>query len=284
MIELPPLGALDFELWQALLDIADRMPSDWTLVGGQMVLLHALEHGRAPQRLSEDLDVVVDARVRSPALSRMLSALRDLGFCEAEVSHDEVAHRFSRGRASVDVLAPEGLGGRTDLRTVGAARTVEIGGGSYALARSASVSVSVAGRVGEVPRPDLAGAILIKAVAATRDTGRGPERHLRDMAFLLSLVDDPIAMRQELGGPTARGFAGWPESPTRTTKRGPSWVTRRQPTGIPPGRSSPRPRRGPRDGPGRLLVSGRSNGLLTAMSFFELPPPFAPEPSHVQSA
>ncbi len=199
MIELPPLGALDLELWQALLDIADRMPSDWTLVGGQMVLLHALEHGRAPQRLSEDLDVVVDARVRPPALSRMLSALRDLGFCEAEVSHDEVAHRFSRGRASVDVLAPEGLGGRTDLRTVGAARTVEIGGGSYALARSASVSVSVAGRVGEVPRPDLAGVILIKAVAATRDTGRGPERHLRDLAFLLSLVDDPIAMRQELG-------------------------------------------------------------------------------------
>ncbi len=87
MIELPPLGALDFELWQALLDIADRMPSDWTLVGGQMVLLHALEHGRAPQRLSEDLDVVVDARVRPPALSRMLLALRDLGFCEAADGH-----------------------------------------------------------------------------------------------------------------------------------------------------------------------------------------------------
>ncbi len=45
MIELPPLGALDLELWQALLDIADRMPSDWTLVGGQMVLLELRARG-----------------------------------------------------------------------------------------------------------------------------------------------------------------------------------------------------------------------------------------------
>jgi hypothetical protein len=128
VIELPPLGELDVELWHALLDIADRMPSDWTLIGGQMVLLHALEHGRAPQRVSEDLDLVVDARVRPLALPRMLSTLGDLGFAEAAISHDEVAHRFSRGRTNVDVLAPDGVGSRADLRTVGAARTVEVGG------------------------------------------------------------------------------------------------------------------------------------------------------------
>lgn len=175
------------------------MPSDWTLIGGQMVLLHALEHGRAPQRVSEDLDLVVNARVRPLALPRMLSTLDELGFAEASISHDEVAHRFSRGRTNVDVLAPDGVGSRADLRTVGAAKTVEIGGGSYALARSAPVRVSAGGRSGEVPRPDLAGAILIKAVAATRDTRRGPERHLNDLAFLLSLVEDPIAMRDDLG-------------------------------------------------------------------------------------
>ncbi len=199
MIELPPLGELDVELWHALLDIADRMPSDWTLIGGQMVLLHALEHGRAPHRVSEDLDLVVDARVRPLALPRMLSTLDALGFAEASISHDEVARRFSRGRTNVDVLAPDGVGSRADLRTVGAAKTIEIGGGSYALTRSGPVWVSAAGRSGEVPRPDLAGAILIKAVAATRDTRRGPERHLNDLAFLLSLVEDPIAMREDLG-------------------------------------------------------------------------------------
>ena len=76
---------------------------------------------------------------------------------------------------------------------------MEIAGGTYALLRSSPVSVSVAGRAGVVHRPDLAGAILIKAVAAARDTRRGPERHLRDLAFLLSLVADPIAVREELG-------------------------------------------------------------------------------------
>ena len=105
MIELPPLGDLDLDLWHALLDVADRMPADWTLIGGQMVLLHALEHGRTPLRVSEDIDLVVDARVRPPALARMLSSLGALGFSEAAISADEIAHRFERGRVAIDVLA-----------------------------------------------------------------------------------------------------------------------------------------------------------------------------------
>lgn len=199
MIALPPLGELDLELWHALLDLADREPGDWTLIGGQMVLLHALEHGRTPPRVSQDIDVVVDARVRPPALARVVSSLLDLGFAEAGISADEIAHRFQRGRVAIDVLAPEGLGPRTDLRTVGTATTVEIGGGTYALARSGPVDVSAGDRTGHVQRPDVAGAILIKAVAATYDTRRGPERHLRDLAFLLSLVADPIGLRDDLG-------------------------------------------------------------------------------------
>lgn len=199
MIALPPLGELDLELWHALLDIADREPADWTLIGGQMVLLHALEHGRTPHRVSQDIDVVVDARVRPPALARVVSSLFDLGFAEAAISADEIAHRFQRGRVAIDVLAPEGLGPRTDLGTVGGATTVEIGGGTYALARSGPVDVYVGDRSGVVHRPDLAGAILIKAVAATQDTRRGPERHLRDLAFLVSLVAEPIAMNGDLG-------------------------------------------------------------------------------------
>ena len=33
MIALPPLGDLENALWLALLDIAERRPADWTLVG-----------------------------------------------------------------------------------------------------------------------------------------------------------------------------------------------------------------------------------------------------------
>ena len=47
MLVLPDLGDHTVELWLALLDIAEAVPVDWVLVGGQMVLLHALEHGVA---------------------------------------------------------------------------------------------------------------------------------------------------------------------------------------------------------------------------------------------
>ena len=52
MIELPPLASPVDQLWHALLDLSDRLTVPWTLVGGQMVLLHALEHGQAPLSLA----------------------------------------------------------------------------------------------------------------------------------------------------------------------------------------------------------------------------------------
>lgn len=200
MIELPPLGDLVGSLWDALLDIAERMPDDWTLVGGQMVLLHAIEHGRTPPRISQDLDLVVDARVRPHAIPKMMEALSALGFEPAPISFDEIAHRFTRGEVAVDILAPEGTGPRTSLATIGRAETVPIKGGTYALNSSEPVEVTTArGRTGVVHRPDLAGALLVKSRATRSDHRRGPERHLTDLAFLYSLVQDPVAIGEQLG-------------------------------------------------------------------------------------
>lgn len=200
MIELPPMVARDTALWEALLDIAERMHSDWTLVGGQMVLLHALEGGRTPPRVSEDLDLVVDARIRPPALPTMMTVLAELRFTSVGVSPDGVAHRFARGGVSIDVLAPDGLGPRADLRTVGGAVTITVGGGTYALNETSLVDVGCRGRRGRVPRPSLAGSLVVKAYAARTDRGpSGTSRHLRDLAFLCSLVDDPIGLRAQLG-------------------------------------------------------------------------------------
>ena len=70
MIALPPLCELEDQPWLALMDIAERRAADWTLVGGQMVLLHALEHDATPPRVSTDLDLVVDARLRPPGHPR----------------------------------------------------------------------------------------------------------------------------------------------------------------------------------------------------------------------
>lgn len=53
-------------LWELILDLAEQLPEhDWVLVGGQMVMLHALASGRAPIRTSRDVDVLAEARQRS---------------------------------------------------------------------------------------------------------------------------------------------------------------------------------------------------------------------------
>lgn len=198
MINLPDVGP-DGLLWGALLDIADRMSSGWTLVGGQMVFVLGLEHDTPPPRVSVDLDLVIDVRIRQAALSATAEALGDLGFSLEGVNPEGIGHRFVRDALAVDVLAPDGVGPRANLRTVGNARSIEVSGGSYALRRSRSLDARWSDRRGSIRLPDLAGALVIKAGAVGTDRLGSGERHLTDLAFLASLVPDPIDLRGELG-------------------------------------------------------------------------------------
>lgn len=188
-VVLPTLAPGHGPLWTLLCDLADRHDRDWVLIGGQMVLLHALQAGRSPNRVSQDLDTVIDARVRPPAVAAFVATLHSLGFRSAGVSPDDVAHRFALGDTRIDVLVPEGVGRRAPIRTIGAAVTVEIAGGTQALARGERLPVRHGRRRALVPRPNLLGAIVIKAAAVAADPR--PQRHLRDLAFLCSLVADP---------------------------------------------------------------------------------------------
>lgn len=81
-VELPATSTVLADVWEALTSLAtaaDDLP--WTLVGEQMVLLHGLEHGRAPHRLSTDIDTAVDVRAARDALARLVTILADLGYC-----------------------------------------------------------------------------------------------------------------------------------------------------------------------------------------------------------
>ena len=193
---LPQLGPHHDDLWTTLCDLVDAHHEDWVIIGGQMVMLHALQAGREPGRVSQDLDAVIDARVRPPALPAFLATLATLGFKSAGVSPDEVAHRFERGSIHVDVLGPDGLGGRSDLRTTGTATTIQVRGGTQALQRAERVPVRHDDRVVHVPRPNLLGAIVIKAAAVHNDPH--PQRHVRDLAFLCSIIPDPRAMHADM--------------------------------------------------------------------------------------
>ena len=174
------------------------MPSNWTLIGAQMVMLHAWANGVAPTRTTGDLDVLVNVRALAGATARFSRQLLDLGFELDTVTPDGRAHRFSRGDVRIDVVAPDNVGRRADLTTVPPGRTIEVPGGSQALRRTEHVEVRLGDEVGNLPRPSLLGAILLKARAV--DANPEPERHLSDLAFLLSLAGDPHRLLEQVDG------------------------------------------------------------------------------------
>lgn len=57
-VVLPSMSRAQAEAWSALLDLSERLPTGWTLVGGQMVHLHCSERGVAPTRPTDDVDAV----------------------------------------------------------------------------------------------------------------------------------------------------------------------------------------------------------------------------------
>lgn len=193
VIELPVLPPPVDELWHTLLALGDQVDVPWALIGGQMVLLHAIEHGQIPPQVSQDGDVIADIRAVPGALTQVVAGLERMGFALQSISADGLAHRYTRTAEPrpvvIDVLAPEGLGERADLTTTPPGRTIEVPGGTQALSRTEKVTVVHEGRTGTIPRPTLLAAIAGKAAATALP---GSERHYRDLALLCALIGDPF--------------------------------------------------------------------------------------------
>lgn len=187
--------------WDVVLDVASvpDFEGSWTLIGGQMVYLHALESSRELHRPTRDADLLVNVRLLPDSTERLSRTLIDLGFQLSGPSPSGEAHRFERGRAQVDVLAPDNVGDKANLKTIGPGRTVQAPGGTQALQRTECVRVQHGQKQGVVPRPNILGAVILKA-EAVRKLGKvdGHERHQDDLILLLSLIEDPFAFRSDL--------------------------------------------------------------------------------------
>lgn len=181
MIVLPADTERERKVWSTLLDIAAR-EQRWTVVGARMVELHLVERGR-------------ELRRSSLGIAQLLTAA---GFALEGVAVLGSGHTFVKGGVEIDVLAPENLGANSvrDRTTIPPLHTVEVPGGRQALDRTEWVDVKVAGRRGRLPRPNLLGAILLKARAVDVDDAKASQR--QDLAQLLSLVDDPDELAKEL--------------------------------------------------------------------------------------
>jgi hypothetical protein len=199
VVVMPPLGRALTYIWHLLFDLADEMPGVWCLIGGQMVTLHGLKHGRTDARPSADGDVLVDIRADPTALHKISDFLIHRSL-QPDPGPDGILHRFKGFIDShdvhVDVLAPDHVGRRADLTTRPPGRTVQVPGGMQALNRSEYVLVKVEDRTGKIQRPSLLAAILAKAEALSLPGS--PQRHLHDLAFLLVLMPDPVAARSAL--------------------------------------------------------------------------------------
>lgn len=185
-----------------------------------MVALHGWAKGKDQIRQSRDADVLVNVRAVTDGTARVSQALIDRAFAFDGASPEGVGHRFVRGGVSIDVLGPDGLGERADLRTVKGAHTVRVPGGTQALHRSAPTEIRSRSTVGFVPLPNLLGELLIKIRAIHVDDE--PEAQRQDAAFLLSLIDDPDPMAADTT-PTERKWLRrhmYLADPTQTYYRG----------------------------------------------------------------
>ena len=215
-----------------------------------MVHLLCAERGVTPNRPTDDGDAVLDVRARPAILNEFTSVLRTLGFVSAGESMEGHQHRWLNDEAKIDVLIPRHVGERAARRRgASGGTTLETPGAQQALDRAELIEVSVQGHGGRIPRPNMAGALVIKAAAYanTRDSYR--ERHLTDFRDTHD-TDHPIrssGSRRSPGGtrltcgrcsrnaPTGRNFSRrsrastedsmcwpglWPK--VRTEKSGPS--------------------------------------------------------------
>jgi len=109
-LQLPTLLGHDDALWDTLIELTELRPGEWTLIGGQMVYLHAIEHAATPPRVSTDLDVLVNARIATGGVAGFVAAIELRGFGLEGTSPEGLAHRYRRDGVSIDVLAPKGSG------------------------------------------------------------------------------------------------------------------------------------------------------------------------------
>jgi hypothetical protein len=130
--------------------------------------------------------------------------LKQLDYVVDPAGPADSTHRYGKTSGEiVDILAPAGLRPKPDLTTTPPGRTIEVYGGQSALKHRMLVEVRYDGQSATVPVPDLPRALSLKCAAFDQHRRSRPaqahtSRHLDDIAFLTSLIDDPDEVVSEL--------------------------------------------------------------------------------------
>lgn len=193
LIRIDPVAPEVHRLWSLVLELAQALGAEreWSLIGGLMVQLHGFEHGDE-LRPTVDIDLLGAARKPPVMTKQMASLLAEKG---AELampprSNQEVGYRFEIDGEVVEILGPDGL--KSDPETLDGLTTLQVSGGTQALRRTEVILVSLGDSppVG-VRRPNLLGAILVKARAVSKRRKGKFDSDRQDLIRLLSYVEDP---------------------------------------------------------------------------------------------
>lgn len=162
-------------------------------------MLRTVRPADAPKG-TKDGDVVVDIVADPRMLERVAATLRSHGFDIADAvggsgewaGGDTARCTLVFGLAQIDVLCPDGTPDEM-LDSVDGMRSIAIPGGTRALELSEVVDIFYDDETAnaELRCPTLHGALIAKGAAADDRTAAQP-RHIQDVAFLLSLIEDPV--------------------------------------------------------------------------------------------
>ena len=191
--------------WPQVAEIASVLgPENWSLVGGLMVQLHAINAGITTVRTTRDVDMIVHVETAAGRPAHIATVLEGLGYLlEPSIDpRNRFAHRFRRGAdtvdvgaETVDVVAADHVAPSRVERLRGY-DMVPIAGGTQALRRTVNAIVTIGHAPVVISVPTAFGALILKSAAHQVDS-RDKARHLTDAATLLACIADPFTVRDQ---------------------------------------------------------------------------------------
>ncbi|WP_231963508.1 hypothetical protein [Mycobacterium adipatum] len=192
--------------WPQLVEIVQTIPhTQWTLVGGLMVQLHAVHAGLALTRPTRDVDMILHIETGAATFAGVRDELERLGYALHEPVGEGPAHRFVRGPDSaetVDVMVADHLPPKWHPKVL--RRTVfAVPGGTSALRKTVNCEMDTGETTVMLSVPDVLGALVLKGAAYIEDS-RDTSRHLDDAAVLACAATDPVGDRARMIGSDRR--------------------------------------------------------------------------------
>lgn len=96
--------------WPNVEELARVLPAhQWTLIGGLMTQLHAINRGIGVVRPTNDVDIVLHIETSRGVPAKTATALESIGYrlVSSVDPRNQAAHRFTRGTSHIDLLTSD---------------------------------------------------------------------------------------------------------------------------------------------------------------------------------